>query len=68
MKQALIITSFGTSVPQARSSIEAVERVLTEAEPSPAPPFAASWPAGGRRSPASVRPWSSSSGRGLTVW
>ena len=31
MKQALIITSFGTSVPEATSSIEAVEKVLSEA-------------------------------------
>lgn len=31
MKQALIITSFGTSVPEARSSIEKVEKILTEA-------------------------------------
>ena len=31
MKQALIITSFGTSVPEARGSIEAVEKVLSEA-------------------------------------
>ena len=30
MKQALIITSFGTSVPEARSSIETVEKVLSE--------------------------------------
>lgn len=30
MKQALIMTSFGTSVPEARNSIEAVERVLQE--------------------------------------
>ncbi len=31
MKQALVITSFGTSVPEARSSIEAVEKTLKEA-------------------------------------
>ena len=31
MKQALVITSFGTSVPEARSSIEAVEKTLAEA-------------------------------------
>lgn len=31
MKQALVITSFGTSVPEARGSIEAVEKTLTEA-------------------------------------
>ncbi len=31
MKQALVITSFGTSVPEARGSIEAVETVLREA-------------------------------------
>ncbi len=31
MKQALIITSFGTSVPEARISIEAVEKALSEA-------------------------------------
>ena len=30
MKQALIMTSFGTSVPEARNSIEAVERILQE--------------------------------------
>ncbi len=30
MKQALVITSFGTSVPEARSSIEAVEKTLKE--------------------------------------
>ena len=30
MKQALIMTSFGTSVPEARGSIEAVERILRE--------------------------------------
>ena len=31
MKQALVIASFGTSVPEARSSIEAVEKTLIEA-------------------------------------
>ncbi len=31
MKQALVITSFGTTVPEARRSIEAVEKVLGEA-------------------------------------
>ena len=31
MKQALIITSFGTSIPEARISIEAVEKALSEA-------------------------------------
>lgn len=31
MKQALVMTSFGTSVPEARGSIAAVERVLEEA-------------------------------------
>ena len=31
MKQALVITSFGTSVPEARGSIEMVEKALTEA-------------------------------------
>lgn len=31
MKQALIITSFGTSVPEARGSIEKVEKILAEA-------------------------------------
>ena len=31
MKQALIITSFGTSVPEARISIETVEKALSEA-------------------------------------
>ncbi len=31
MKQALVITSFGTSVSEARSSIEAVEKTLKEA-------------------------------------
>ena len=30
-KQALVITSFGTSVPEARISITAVEEVLTAA-------------------------------------
>lgn len=31
MKQALVITSFGTSVPEARGSIEMVEKTLAEA-------------------------------------
>lgn len=31
MKQALVITSFGTSVPEARGSIEMVEKALAEA-------------------------------------
>lgn len=33
MRQALVITSFGTSVPEARVSITAVERALAEAAP-----------------------------------
>lgn len=33
MKQALVVTSFGTSVPEARSSITAVEKVLSAAAP-----------------------------------
>lgn len=34
MKQALVITSFGTSVPEARGSIEAVEQALRAAAPA----------------------------------
>lgn len=37
MDQALVITSFGTSVPEARRSIEAVEQTLAEAAPGYTP-------------------------------
>ena len=33
MKKALVITSFGTSVPEARAGITAVEEALADAVP-----------------------------------
>ncbi|MFQ7002585.1 MAG: sirohydrochlorin cobaltochelatase [Ruthenibacterium lactatiformans] len=64
MKQALLVVSFGTSVPRARQDIEAVERVLAAgaracvpAARTPARRSAASWPNGESPCPACPRRW-----------
>ena len=58
MKQALVITSFGTSVPEARVSITAVEEVLAAAAPEYACVRAYT-------SPTIRRTWASSGGLGF---